>query len=275
MPFKNGGSIQGIASLIYEPIPACTYVRRSLGITISCELESGDMTVLVAAGSTEGIAIAADSRRLNADDIFNTDEAQKVWHDRSADNGDLVVGWAGTVEIEAGRASFSFPKVSEEIWRTLRLAGSPEVFFEFATLMRGELQVFLDCYVNPFPSRISPNLLNGQTLMGTFTGGNKICAAMIFYVKNGCAQFLQPAVETLTGGYSAMRGGSDTLWEKRPTMDSATLSEAIHDADEYVQECIAGRGVIPDCAGYGGRVHIGVVDVIGFRWEKAPITIEP
>jgi hypothetical protein len=225
------------------------------------------MTVLVAFGSAEGIAIAADGRRMNADRTFKTDEAQKVWHNRSADHWDLVVGWAGSSEIEAGSVCFSFPKVSEAIWRTLELGRLPEAFFGFANLMQTQLQMFLDLHVNPHPSRISPDEIRAESLMGAFLGGMSICAAIVFHVENGRAKFTQPIVETVIGGYSKIQSGSGTLWEKRPKPDSGHLSEAIKDAHEYIQECISGRGQIPDCADYGGRIHIGVVDANGFRWE--------
>lgn len=67
-----------------------------------------------------------------------------------------------------------------------------------------------------------------------------------------------------------MQSGSDTLWNKRPNIDTATLSEAVHDAREFVQECINGRGSISDCSDYGGCIQIGVVDANGFRWANPP-----
>ncbi len=207
---------------------------------------------------------------MNANKTFKTDEAQKVWRNRSADHWDLVIGWTGTSEIETGGACFSFPKVSQQIWRTLDLGKLPEVFSEFATLMQNKLQVFLDSHVNPFPSRISPNSIHVESLSGAFLGGLTICAATIFYVENGYVRFTTPIVETVTGGYSKIQSGSGTLWEKRPKMDSATLPEAVKDAREYVKECIKGQGVIPDCADFGGRIHIGVVDANGFRWADEP-----
>jgi hypothetical protein len=230
------------------------------------------MTVLAIAGSREGIAIAADGRRIDENGTPQTDCAQKVWRNRSADHWDLVVGWAGSPEIDAGLVRFSFPSISKEIWKTLELGNLPKSFSKFAALMRSRLQDFLDAHVNPYPSEISSDRIRIQTLMGTFAGDKAICAAMVFYVKNGQAEVTRPEVETLTSGYVGMVGGSSTLWRKRAQFDaeSATLPEAIKEAEDYVQACIKGNGTIPDCAAYGGHVHVGVVTAQGFRWEKHP-----
>lgn len=206
------------------------------------------MTVLIAAGTAEGTAIAADGHRMNANLEILTGNGQKIWRNRSTDHWDLAVGWAGSTCLEAGAVCFSFPRASREIWRTLTLGELPDSFHEFAKQMRTELQAFLEAFVNPYPSKIPSSSIRAGALIGTHLGDVTICASMTFFVENGQAQSTEPIVETLIGGYAHIQSGSGFLWENRPQIDPSTLTEAIEDAREFVQACIDGRGTIPTMA---------------------------
>lgn len=166
------------------------------------------MTVLIAAGTAEGIAIAADGRRMNANLEPLTDNGQKIWRNRSADHWDLAVGWTGSTCLEAGAVCFSFPRASREIWRKLILGEIPYSFHEFAIQMQTESQTFLELFVNPYPSKIPSSSIRAGALIGTHLGDLTICSSMTFFVENGQAQSTEPIVETLVGGYSYIQSGS-------------------------------------------------------------------
>lgn len=248
-------------------------VRRNLGQVLlpnPPRIEFRDMTVLVAGGSSKGIALAADGRRIDFFGNLVTDRAQKIWHNVS--NGcDLAEGWAGSTEIVAGE-TFSFPRTARRLWAETPVNNLSEVFYVFASKMCKELQTFLDVYVNPYPSFVSTSQMQAKTLIGVFLGEKPILAALQFFVRDGRAEFLGPQVDTLIGGFCGFGAGSNVLWTKyamSPELPD-NLPDAITHIHEYVSECIKNRELISDCSEFGGHLHIAVIDEGGFRWEIPP-----
>ena len=265
--------MKGIVNCIYDPIPPFHFIRKAVGFPVFPRpSEMSDMTVLAVAGALDGIALAADGRRTDASGRFVSDKAQKIWHN-VCDGFDLVVGWTGssTLYAESG-ASFSFPEIAEKVWLSLRMERMPEIFSEFSSKVKDELQLFLNENVGSGQSKIS--VTHTTALVGIFIAERPICATLGFWTEDTVANSTSPIVETLIGDFADLATGSFYLWEKRrykwPSDKNTSLKNAVVELREYVQECIDNENLVPDCKGFGGHLHLATVDRDGFRWEIPP-----
>ena len=65
--------------------------------------------------------------------------------------------------------------------------------------------------------------------------------------------------------------GSPILIEQYDGPENTTLEIAAENVRKYTQDCVDHRCTIPDCAAFGGHVHVATVTTDGFSWVIPPI----
>lgn len=231
------------------------------------------MTVLIATGASEGIALAADGFSFRELGGWKTDTAQKVWHGQTHDGRSVVFGWCGMTSLERHFDEFSFSDVSEQILAKMTLeeySDSPSNFIaDFARSIQFALQRLLDTS-DPRLSRVSIDGEIAALALGWFANEKPICAGVAFSNENGTIVADQTFLHSEGDDFLSILSGSPTLFE-RETREISTLQDAIEVARDYTQRCVDNQDVIPDCAGFAGHVHVAALTRFGFSWVIPPV----
>jgi hypothetical protein len=65
--------------------------------------------------------------------------------------------------------------------------------------------------------------------------------------------------------------GSAILFERFDRPENTTLTLAAKSVREYTQDCVDQSFTVPDCASFGGHIHVATVTRDGFSWVIPPI----
>jgi len=232
------------------------------------------MTVLVAASSPEGFAIAADGRRISAKGDYFSDNAQKIWYAVRPGEFALAYGWCGNTRLESDLVTFDFPTVSQEVLSEIRETFSdaqPEnVFRDFAKKVYLRLKYFLEG-VDPSLSTVTVPETIAQILFVGYVGQNPMQVIGTFTHKDGQAQVPSLCSYDPAENDFLLLSGSATLFERFEAPEITTLRVAIETVRKYAQDCVDQRCTIADCSAFGGHVHVGSVTTEGFSWAVLPI----
>ncbi len=231
------------------------------------------MTVLIAAGSPEGVALAADGFRRDFNNTYSTNTAQKVWEGQTRDGCAVVFGWTGQTSIAKFFSAFSFADVSLSILRNVHLAeydGCPLDFVgDFARTIQAKLEAFLDdCDLQMSTAPLAESV--ASIALGWFARKKPVFSVVTFSRENSMIAANVVAFETEVDDFVCMVSGSLTVYENG-VRTIATLQDAIHVARDFAQACVDNRGIIGDCGEYGGHVHVGTVSENGFFWAVPPV----
>jgi hypothetical protein len=232
------------------------------------------MTVLVAASSPEGFAIAADGRRISANGDYFSENAQKIWHAVRPGEFALAYGWCGNTRLESGLGTFDFPTVSQEVLGEISEAvngAQPEtVFREFARKVYLRLKYFLEG-IDPSLSTVKVPETIAQVLFVGYVGQNPMQVIGTFSHRDGQAQV--PCLSSYDSAENdfLLLSGSATLFERFEGPEITTLRVAIETVRKYAQDCVDQRCTIADCSAFGGHIHVGSVTTEGFSWVVLPI----
>jgi hypothetical protein len=232
------------------------------------------MTVLVAASSPEGFAIAADGRRISANGDYFSDNAQKIWHAVRPGEFALAYGWCGNTRLESGLGTFDFPTVSQEVLGEISEAvngAQPDtVFREFARKVYLRLKYFLEG-IDPSLSTVKVPETIAQVLFVGYVGQNPMQVIGTFSHRDGQAQV--PCLSSYDSAENdfLLLSGSATLFERFEGPEITTLRVAIETVRKYAQDCVDQRCTIADCSAFGGHIHVGSVTTEGFSWVVLPI----
>jgi hypothetical protein len=231
------------------------------------------MTVLIATGSPDGIALAADGFRRDFQNTYCTDAAQKVWDGKTRDGHAVVFGWCGQTTLAKLSSTFSFAEFSLVILRNVDLAvydNSPQEFAsDFARTIQAKVGDFLSDY-DPQLSTAPLADSIATIAFGWFAGAKPMFAEVNFTREDGVVTATIVTLMTDGGDFVRIVSGSPTLYESR-AWALESLRDAVAAATEFAQACVDNRNTIADCTGYGGHVHVGVVSESGFFWAVPPV----
>lgn len=232
------------------------------------------MTVLVAAYSPEGFAIAADGRRSFGDGGEPIDNAQKIWSAVRPGTFSLAYGWCGQSRLDSGsNPPFDFPVVTRDI---LSESGggpfgtTPHDFIQhLATNVYLRLKDFLG-EINLANSTVE---LENSIVKGMLVGyirESPVVVELEFSHTDGHLKL--PSVRMLdVEEQDFLLCGSIELFAKMEDPVDQTLKAAAECVRRYTQNCVDYRYARSDCASFGGHVHVATVAIDRFDWVIEPI----
>lgn len=258
----------------YDPGP---FIARFNYPVLYCgNKELPDMTVIPAVWSPEGFAIAADGLQFQTYPPARTDHAQKIFHTPFRDGTGFAYACAGTCHFgfQSGR-TFDFLEATKRV--TDDLASTPfpddpaDYFNEIGKRLFQELVYPMD----GSESATNLDLAESRLLFVGYANGSPLWAELVF--SNSGTRFAPPVLARVhySPRYFLLFAGSNTVFEQMQTagklFQPLYLSEAIDMVRTYVQTCVDSNASIPDCANFGGHIHVVTVTKDGFSWAIPPI----
>jgi hypothetical protein len=232
------------------------------------------MTAIAAVWSPDGFVIGSDS--LHTDRAGNdvSDKAQKIFSLSFSNDIRFAFAWRGASSL----GSFNFEQATAKSHSHLSKSPFPESPDEyFGKLAR---QIFCEL-LNHFGENMLPfDLVNSefpssQALFVGYAKGNPLWVEIIF--DHDTRQFLPPTVEGFEYSPKDFKvfSGSLEVWKamdaEERVFQPLDLGSAAEEIGEYIQRCIQGRHLLPDCDGIGGRVCLAAVTANDVRWIPWPI----
>jgi len=232
------------------------------------------MTVLVAASSPVGFAIAADGRRVSTNGEYWSDSAQKIWSAVYPRKFAIAYGWCGNTRLETRVNAFDFPSVSQEVFDDVNDTvddAKPEALFKnFVQGVHLRLKSFLEGVDSSLSNVTLPEVI-AQVLLVGYVGQNPVQFIATFAHQKGqvqvpCLRSYDAAEDDLL-----LLSGSATLFSKLVGPENASLEIATETVRRYTQDCVDHQCTIEDCSSFGGHVHVANVTKDGFHWVIPPI----
>lgn len=216
------------------------------------------MTVLIAAGTTDAVAIAADGLRVSAVGGYRTESAQKVWLAQSKDEHPVIFGWSGQTVIQTANEAISLPDTSLRIFRNVHLGSyddcPADLVRDFATTIKARLDHLLRAY-DPTTSALKLSDELAAAVIAWYSRSHPVAAVIGFKWEGGTVvpyQILQSVGED----FLSVVSGSKTLIE-RGFPEITSLESVVEVVKNFAEA--NNREVIPDCSGFGGSVHVAIL----------------
>ncbi|MGB0064833.1 MAG: hypothetical protein WBP85_10355 [Terracidiphilus sp.] len=232
------------------------------------------MTLIATVWSPAGFAISADGFQVETNQPSKY-YAQKIFHTQFRDDTGFAYACAGTCHVgfRSGR-TFDFLEATKRV--TDDLAGTPlpndpaDYFREIGNRLFQELVYPTD----ESESAASSDVAESRLLFVGYANGSPLWAELVF--SNTGTRFAPPVLVRVdySPRYFMIFAGSNTVYGDMQIagklFQPIDLSEATRMVHEYAQTCVDSNASIPDCANFGGHIHVATVTKEGFSWAIAP-----
>jgi len=234
------------------------------------------MTVLLAASSPEGFAIAADGRRVSIKGEYMNDNAQKIWPAVSPGKFAIAYGWCGNTRLEGDTVCLDFPTVSRFVFSEISKGQSDAPMTNLLQNFVGGIHRRLRCFlegIDPALSSVTLPETIAQVLLAGYIGSNPIQMIGTFSHRDGKVQSVDLRSYDPVANDFLLLSGSATLFRAFQGPGNTSLQIATSNAGRYAQDCVDNRDTVSDCASFGGYVHVANVTKDGFSWVIPPIAL--
>ena len=219
------------------------------------------MTVIAAARSPEGFAIAADGLQIINSAPRSLEHAQKIFATPFANLTGFAFAWAGATSFgfESGKHA-DFRKITEGVMEEVledAFEDEPEAYFNMVAR-----RIFCEL---PADVRLSRQP-EADVLFAGFLTGRPLWAEINF--PHDETNFLPPSLTKLQCSPRQFNVfvGSDIVAAQMhvSSLQPKNLSEAAQMVRRYAQTCVDNNQSISDCKSFGGHVHVATVTLEGF-----------
>lgn len=234
------------------------------------------MTALVAVHTPEGFIIAADGRQMDsANGVVITEKARKIF-DCSAVNLKCAWGLYGAAKHNLNLWNFDVVKALQSFTKSQENK-------EFSSIAdyADSMATAMHCWHHiTYLGKAMPDdpclgeLLAGLLVVG-FAGERPQLAQVEFRLENGV--FCKPILVNVITDHCGMTiaSGSRAVYEalgrNKSCVPPGGLLEGRKMAHNYIWTCVHNNTRSEECAGIGGRIHIGAISQEGFKWCIPPL----
>jgi hypothetical protein len=215
------------------------------------------MTAIAAVYTPEGFVIAADGLRRDGETLEPvSDCAQKIFWGAHP-NFVFAYAWTGTVGLRLPTGEFvSLIDVANQV-----IEEAQKQSFASTSTYVGHIAEGIN---NQISAAI--NMEARLLLVGYFLGA---AYRMELWFEAGRTPELKNLVQEPLD-FGIFSGSAVVFKQMHLTKPPSSIFEGAVILQSYLQRCIDGCGVYPDCAGFGGRIHMASVGASGHTWIIPP-----